>query len=77
MVSYKAKKNKVVFLLFSEHKTAEVHEGEKRKPKQFWITTTTKAELTLQVKCFGTILLKLHLEYDLCQHFSICWILCR
>ena len=33
ILSYKAKKNKVVFLLSSEHKTVEVHEGEKRKPK--------------------------------------------
>ena len=33
ILSYKAKKNKVVFLLSSEHKTLEVHEGEKRKPK--------------------------------------------
>ena len=33
ILSYKAKKNKVIFLLSSEHKTVEVHEGEKRKPK--------------------------------------------
>ena len=31
--SYKAKKNKVVFLLSSEYKIVEVYEGEKRKPK--------------------------------------------
>ena len=34
MLSYKAKKNKVVFLLSSEHKTIKVHEGEKKKPKE-------------------------------------------
>ena len=33
ILSYKAKKNKVEFLLSSEHKTVEVYEGEKRKPK--------------------------------------------
>ena len=33
MLSYKAKKNKVVFLLSSKHKTIEVHEREKSKPK--------------------------------------------
>ena len=33
MPSYKAKKNKVVFLLSSEDKTVEVREGEKKKPK--------------------------------------------
>ena len=33
ILSYKAKKNKVVFLLSSEHNTVEVHEGDKRKPK--------------------------------------------
>ena len=33
LLSYKAKKNKVVFLLFSEHKTVEVYEGKKKKPK--------------------------------------------
>ena len=33
MLSYKAKKNKIVFLLFSEYKTVEVYEGEKRKLK--------------------------------------------
>ena len=33
MLSYKEKKNNVVFLLLSEHKSVEVHEGEKRKPK--------------------------------------------
>ena len=31
--SYKAKKNKIVFLLSSIHTTVEVHEREKRKPK--------------------------------------------
>ena len=33
ILSYKAKKNKVVFLLSSEHKTVDVHEAEKKKPK--------------------------------------------
>ena len=33
MLSCKTKKNKVEFLLFSEHKTVLVHEREKRKPK--------------------------------------------
>ena len=33
ILSYKAKKSKVVFLLSSEHKTVDVHEGDKKKPK--------------------------------------------
>ena len=33
ILSYKAKKNKAVFLLSSEHKRVEVDEGEKRNPK--------------------------------------------
>ena len=33
ILTYKAKKNKVVFLFSAEHKTIDVHEGEKRKPK--------------------------------------------
>ena len=31
ILSYKAEKNKVVFLPSSEHKTVDVHEGEKTK----------------------------------------------
>ena len=33
MLSYKAKKNKVVFLLSFKHKTVENHDWGKRKPK--------------------------------------------
>ena len=33
LFSYKAKENKVVFLLSSKHKTVEVYQGKKRKPK--------------------------------------------
>ena len=31
MLSYKAKKTRILFLLFSEYRTVEVYEGEKRK----------------------------------------------
>ena len=35
--------------------------GRRKSQKQFWTTTRTKAELTLQMKCSGPILLKLYL----------------
>ena len=74
LMSYKAKKNKIVFLLSSEYKSGFVRRR-RESQKQYWITTTTKVELTPQMKCSGHTRLKLLLEDDRWQLFSIYWIL--
>ena len=42
LLSYKAKKNKVVYLLFSSHKTTTVNYGEQKKPQAILDYNATK-----------------------------------
>ena len=70
ILSYKAKKNKAVFLLSSEHKTVEVHKGKEEKAKSNF--GLQQKQRRLQMKCFGPIQLMLHLGDGLRQHFLIC-----
>ena len=57
MCSYKAKKTKNVYLLFSMHNVESV-EVQKDALKQFYFIMKTKKEFTQLMKCSGAIKLK-------------------
>ena len=72
LLSYKAKKNKVVFLLSSKHKTEEVHE---RNPTAILHYNKNKGEVDTADEMLRSYLTKAASKRWLLTTFSIYWIL--